>query len=64
MRTVRLYDIQSLTAVTEDALPGYGEIITQIWRVKQLEYTWLRSLAGGKVRRFRFGDEVFAYLHA
>ncbi|HEV7823117.1 MAG TPA: haloacid dehalogenase type II, partial [Burkholderiales bacterium] len=24
--------------------PGYGEIITQIWRIKQLEYTWLRSL--------------------
>ena len=30
--------------VTEEAFPGYGEIITQIWRIKQLEYTWLRSL--------------------
>src|SRR5579864_6283260 len=39
-----LYDIQSVAAVTEDAFPGYGDIITQIWRVKQLEYTWLRSL--------------------
>ena len=39
-----LYDIQSVAAVTEDAFPGYGEIITQIWRIKQLEYTWLRSL--------------------
>jgi len=39
-----LYDIQSVAAVTEEAFPGYGEIITQIWRVKQLEYTWLRSL--------------------
>jgi len=26
------------------AFPGYGEIITQVWRIKQLEYTWLRSL--------------------
>ena len=41
-----LYDIQSVAAVTEDAFPGYGDIITQIWRVKQLEYTWLRSLMG------------------
>lgn len=39
-----LYDIQSVAAVTEDAFPGYGDIITQIWRIKQLEYSWLRSL--------------------
>lgn len=41
-----LYDIQSVAAVTDEAFPGYGEIITQIWRLKQLEYTWLRSLMG------------------
>lgn len=39
-----LFDIQSVAAVTEQAFPGYGEIITQIWRIKQLEYSWLRSL--------------------
>jgi 2-haloacid dehalogenase len=39
-----LYDIQSVAAITEEEFPGYGEIITQIWRIKQLEYTWLRSL--------------------
>ena len=44
-----LYDVQSVAAITEEAFPGYGEIITQIWRIKQLEYTWLRSL----MRRYR-----------
>jgi len=39
-----LYDIQSVAAITEEAFPGYGEIITQIWRIKQLEYSWMRSL--------------------
>jgi 2-haloacid dehalogenase len=39
-----LYDVQSVADVTEDAFPGYGEIITQVWRIKQLEYSWLRSL--------------------
>jgi 2-haloacid dehalogenase len=39
-----LYDVQSVADVTEEAFPGYGGIITQIWRLKQLEYTWLRSL--------------------
>jgi 2-haloacid dehalogenase len=41
-----LYDVQSVAAITEEALPGYGDIITQIWRIKQLEYSWLRSLMG------------------
>lgn len=39
-----LYDVQSVASVTEAAFPGHGEIITQIWRLKQLEYSWLRSL--------------------
>lgn len=39
-----LYDVQSVTAITDAAYPGYGELISQIWRLKQLEYTWLRSL--------------------
>jgi 2-haloacid dehalogenase len=56
-----LFDIQSVAAITEEAFPGYGELITQIWRVKQLEYTWLRSL----MQRYRdFSDitrESLAY---
>ncbi len=39
-----LYDIQSVAEITEEAFPGYGDLITQIWRIKQLEYSWLRSL--------------------
>ena len=41
-----LYDIQSVAAVTEETFPDYGDIITQIWRIKQLEYSWLRALMG------------------
>ena len=41
-----LYDVQSVAAVTDAAFPGYGGYITQVWRLKQLEYTWLRSLMG------------------
>ena len=39
-----LYDVQSVAEITEEAFPGYGEMITQIWRIKQLEYSWLRSM--------------------
>jgi 2-haloacid dehalogenase len=41
-----LYDTQSVSAVTDRAFPGRGEYITQLWRMKQLEYTWLRSMMG------------------
>lgn len=38
-----LYDIQSVASATDQAFPGYGDLITQIWRIKQLEYTWQRT---------------------
>jgi 2-haloacid dehalogenase len=41
-----LYDVHSVASATEEAFPGNGDAITQIWRLKQLEYTWLRSLMG------------------
>ena len=49
-----LYDVQSVADVTEDAFPGYGGIITQVWRIKQLEYSWLRSL----MRRYQDFSQV------
>jgi 2-haloacid dehalogenase len=41
-----LFDVQSVAAVTDAAFPGHGAFITQLWRLKQLEYSWLRSLMG------------------
>lgn len=56
-----LYDIQSVAAVTDEAYPGYGEVITQIWRLKQLEYTWLRSLMGRYADFWAVTQESLAY---
>ena len=39
-----LYDTQSVLAKVEQLCPGKGELIAQLWRLKQLEYTWLRAL--------------------
>ncbi len=38
-----LYDVHSVYAKTEQLCPGKGDLITQIWRLKQLEYTWLQT---------------------
>jgi 2-haloacid dehalogenase len=39
-----LFDVLSVDRAVEAAFPGYGAFITQVWRMKQLEYSWLRSL--------------------
>lgn len=38
-----LYDVHSVYAKTEELCPRKGDLITQIWRLKQLEYTWLQT---------------------
>lgn len=39
-----LYDVQSVEPAVEAAFPGRGSLITAIWRMKQLEYSWLVTL--------------------
>jgi len=39
-----LYDVQSVRSLATELCGDRGELITQLWRLKQLEYTWLRSL--------------------
>jgi len=41
-----LFDTATLAARAEAEAPGQGEILTRLWRSKQLEYTWLVSLMG------------------
>lgn len=41
-----LLDVHSVHRRTESVFPGHGEAITRLWRAKQLEYTWLRTLMG------------------
>lgn len=39
-----LFDVHSITALAEELAPRQGGLLSQIWRTKQLEYTWLQSL--------------------
>ena len=39
-----LFDVFSVTSLCEDLFPGYGKQLSNLWRKKQLEYSWLRSL--------------------
>jgi 2-haloacid dehalogenase len=39
-----LFDVHSVVALCEQLFPGKGVQLSQLWRTKQLEYSWLRSL--------------------
>lgn len=41
-----LYDVHSVIQQCDASYPGRGAEISILWRQKQLEYTWLRSLMG------------------
>jgi 2-haloacid dehalogenase len=39
-----LFDVHSVIALCDQLWPGKGAALSQLWRAKQLEYTWQRSL--------------------
>ena len=39
-----LFDVHSVIRRCDELFPGKGSVLSQLWRTKQLEYTWLRSL--------------------
>src|ERR1044072_6069481 len=39
-----LFDVHSVMRRCEALFPGRHAALSQLWRAKQLEYTWLRSL--------------------
>ena len=39
-----LYDVQSVRSLATELCGDKGELVTQLWRLKQLEYSWLSSL--------------------
>ena len=41
-----LFDVHSISVACESLFPGKGAELSRLWRAKQLEYTWLRSLMG------------------
>ena len=41
-----LFDVFSVTALCEELFPGSGDALSQRWRAKQLQYSFLRSLMG------------------
>ena len=40
-----LFDVHSVVAAAEQLFPGQGDALSQLWRLKQIEYSQLRTLS-------------------
>jgi 2-haloacid dehalogenase len=56
-----LYDVHSVLRRCESFFAGKGAQLTQLWRAKQLEYTWQRSLMKRYVPFSTVTREALAY---
>ena len=56
-----LYDVHSVYEITSQEFPEHGELITQVWRLKQLEYTWLRSQMQSYRSFWEISEESLVY---
>ena len=56
-----LYDVHSVIQRCESLFPGKGPQLSQLWRAKQLEYTWQRSLMNRYVPFSRVTREALEY---
>ncbi|HEU4647382.1 MAG TPA: haloacid dehalogenase type II [Burkholderiales bacterium] len=56
-----LYDVHSVVRRCDGFWPGKGAALSQLWRQKQLEYTWQRSLMRRYVPFSQITREALAY---
>jgi 2-haloacid dehalogenase len=56
-----LFDVFSVTALCEELFPGLGSALAQLWRIKQLQYTQLRSVMGRHRDFWRVTEDSLVY---
>ena len=56
-----LFDVNSAAERTQDALREKWQQLAEVWRAKQLQYTWLRSLTGRHVDFWQVTSEALDF---
>jgi 2-haloacid dehalogenase len=57
-----LFDVHSVAATTEELFPGHGAALSQMWRAKQIEYMFIRSLMGRYVPHDQNTESALVYV--
>lgn len=56
-----LFDVSSVVRGAEEALGDKAKGVLELWRTKQLQYTWLRSVAGHHADFWQVTGEALSY---
>jgi len=56
-----LFNSDSVVAVADRVAPGRGRELTSLWRTRQFEYSWLRSMTGRYVDFSRITEDALVY---
>jgi 2-haloacid dehalogenase len=56
-----LFNPDSIVAAVEQVAPGKGRELTNLWRTRQFEYSWLRSITGHYVDFAAITDDALTY---
>jgi 2-haloacid dehalogenase len=56
-----LFDVYAVTALGEELFAGKGDALAQLWRLKQLQYSMLRSLMGRHRDFWRLTEDGLVY---
>jgi 2-haloacid dehalogenase len=56
-----LFDVHSVRDHADALFPGHGDRLSQLWRTKQLEYTWLRAMSDRYVDFSRVTEDALRY---
>ncbi|HKM67320.1 MAG TPA: haloacid dehalogenase type II [Candidatus Acidoferrum sp.] len=56
-----LFDPLSVQAHADELFPGQGAALSQLWRAKQLEYSWLRTLMGHYENFWKITEDALAH---
>jgi 2-haloacid dehalogenase len=59
-----LFNPDSVVSEVERVFPGRGREFTNLWRTRQFEYTWLRSITNHYVDFFAITDDALVYTAA
>lgn len=56
-----LFDVHSAAARHQEAIGPTGERLSQLWRTKHLEYTWIHALTGRHTTFWRLAERSLDY---
>lgn len=56
-----IFDPRPIFALAEQLFPGKGAELSNIWRIRQFEYQWLRALSGRYVDFWQATDDALVF---